>query len=204
MKKKLIFESLIVASLAVACNSSGNGSSSTDSSAVKTDSGTSSMGADTGSSTKKIEANPVSVSKADSTFMIAAANAGMTEVTLGNIAVSNSANDKVKEFGQMMIKDHTTAGDQLKKIAGTRNIMLPDSLSKESRKHVNDMEKKKGKDFDRAYINMMVEGHQKVLKQFEEEQQKGSDSELKAFVSQTIPVIKGHLDAVKSIKESMK
>lgn len=201
--KKIFFGSLVIASFAVACNNSGSGSSSTDSATVTTDSGTSSMRGDT-SSSKKIEANPVSVSKVDSQFMMAAANAGMTEVKLGNVAVSNSSNDKVKEFGQMMIKDHTTAGDQLKKIAEARHISLPDSLSKESNKHVADMEKKKGSGFDKAYISMMVEGHQKVLKQFEDEQAKGSDNELKAFVAQTIPVIKGHLDAAKSIKESLK
>lgn len=128
----------------------------------------------------------------------------MTEVTLGNIAVKNSMNDKVKEFGERMVKDHTAAGDQLKKIAEGRNIMLPASLSKESTKHIADMEKKKGKDFDKAYINMMIQGHEKVLKEFEDIQSKGSDSELKAFASQTIPVIKGHLDSAKSIKDSLK
>jgi len=199
MKKKLFFGTLIIAALS-ACNNSGSGSSSTDSASVKTDSGSST----TGDTSAKIAANPSSVSKVDSEFMISAANAGMTEVALGNIANNNAANDKVKEFGQMMIKDHTTAGEQLKKIAVSRNIILPDSLSKESKKHVADMQKKKGKDFDKAYINMMIEGHQKVLKEFEDIQSKGSDNELKAFVSQTIPIIKGHLDSAKSIKESIK
>ena len=199
MKKKLFFGMLIIAALS-ACNNSGSGSSSTDSASVKTDS----VSSTTGDTSAKIAANPSSVSKVDSEFMISAANAGMTEVALGNIANNNAANDKVKEFGQMMIKDHTTAGDQLKKIAVSRNIMLPDSLSKESKKHVADMQKKKGKDFDKAYINMMIEGHEKVLKEFEDIQSKGSDNELKAFVSQTIPIIKGHLDSAKSIKESIK
>jgi putative membrane protein len=201
MKKKILFGSLVIAALITACNNSGSGSSTTDSASVKTDSGSSMTGVDTSA---KIQANPSSVSKVDSEFMITAANAGMTEVTLGNIAVTNASSDKVKEFGQMMIKDHTTAGDQLKKIAMARNILLPDSLSKESKKHVADMEKKKGKEFDKAYISMMIEGHQKVLKEFEDIQSKGSDSELKAFVTQTIPVIKGHLDSAKSIKDSMK
>lgn len=201
MKTKIFFGGLVIAALATACNNSGSGSSTNDTATTKTDSGSSMNGVDTSA---KIQANPSSVSKVDSEFMITAANAGMTEVRLGNIAVSNASSDKVKEFGQMMVKDHSAAGDQLKKIAMARNIMLPDSLSKESEKHAADMEKKKGKGFDKAYINMMIEGHQKVLKQFEEEMQKGSDNELKTFVSQKISVIKGHWDAAKSIKESMK
>jgi putative membrane protein len=104
----------------------------------------------------------------------------------------------------MMVKDHSAAGDQLKKIAQARNINISDSLSSDSKKHVADMQKKKGKDFDKAYMKMMVEGHTKVLKQFEDEQSKGADAELKAFASQTVPTIKGHLDSAKSIRESLK
>jgi putative membrane protein len=202
MKTKLFFGGLVIAALATACNNSGSSSNSTnDSAAVKTDSGSSMNAADTSA---KIQANPSSLSKADSAFMLTASNAGMTEIILGNIAVNNASSDKVKEFGQMMIKDHGSAGNQLKKIAMARNIALPDSVSKESKKHIAEMEKKKGKDFDKAYVNMMIEGHEKVLKEFEAFQSKGADSELKAFVSQTIPVIKGHLDTVKSIKASSK
>ena len=194
MKKKVFFPALFITVLVAACNNSGDSGASNDSTAVKSDTG----------SSAKVEINPSTVSKTDSEFMISAANAGMTEVTLGNIAIKNSSNDKVKEFGQMMVKDHTAAGDQLKKIESYKNINLHDSLSEESKKHVADLEKKHGKDFDKAYISMMVEGHEKVLKQFEEIQTNGSDADLKAFAGQTIPIIKGHLDSAKSIKDSMK
>jgi len=205
MKKLAFFPGFLITVLCIntGCNNSGSGTSSTDSATVKSDTGASSAGTDTGSSAR-VEKNPSTLSKDDSTFVMKAANAGMTEVELGKIAQQNAASDKVKEFGQMMVKDHSAAGDQLKKIAQSRSINVPDSLSSESKKHIADMQKKKGKDFDKAYIKMMVEGHEKVLKQFEDEQSKGADAELKAFAAQTVPTIKGHLDSAKSIKESLK
>jgi putative membrane protein len=201
MKKKIFFSGLIFTALCIGCNNSSDSSKSSDSTSVKSDSMT--MKNDTGSSAVT-EKNPSSVSKADSEFIMTAANAGMTEVTLGNIAIKNSSNDKVKAFGEMMVKDHSAAGDELKKIAMAANISVPDALSEESQKHVASLEKMHGKDFDKAYINMMVEGHEKVLKEFEDIQAKGADAELKAFAGKTVPVIKGHLDSAKSIKTSMK
>ena len=202
MKKIVFFSGVVFAAIFVntGCNNSGSGSSSADTaSATKTDTGTSSSRTDT-ASTSRVEKNPVTLSKDDSTFVIKAADAGMTEVQLGNIAQQNAANDKVKQFGQMMVKDHSAAGDQLKKIAQSKNIMIPDSLSSDSKKHVAELQKKKGKEFDRAYMKMMVAGHEKVLKEFETEQSKGADAELKAFAAQTVPTIKGHLDSAKAIK----
>ena len=201
MKKKIFFSGLIFTALCIGCNSSGDSSTSSDSASVKSDNTTATT--DTGASAA-IEKNPSTVSKADSEFVKSAANAGMTEVTLGNIAIKNSTNDKVKAFGEMMVKDHTAAGDELKKIATAKNVPVPDALSEESQKHVASMEKMHGKQFDKAYINMMVEGHGKVVKEFEDIQSKGSDAELKAFAGKTLPVIKGHLDSAKSIKESIK
>ena len=43
------------------------------------------------------------VSKADQSFMMAAAQGGMTEVKLGQLAVQNGTRQDVKDFGAMMV-----------------------------------------------------------------------------------------------------
>ena len=145
-----------------------------------------------------------SISELDSKFMTEVANVGLTEVSLGKLASERSSNNKVKHFGKMMVKDHTDANHELQKIASEKNITLPDSLSKSSKEECDDLKKKKGKAFDKAYIDMMVDGHQKVLSEFEDLEKHGTDSQLKAFVTKTIPVIQDHLDSAKAIKESIK
>src|SRR5664279_2006731 len=57
------------------------------------------------------------VSTADTTFILAAAQGGMTEVKLGELASKNAKRDDVKEFGQRMVKDHTAINDNLKVLA---------------------------------------------------------------------------------------
>src|SRR5690242_1369516 len=65
------------------------------------------------------------VSAADRKFAIAAAQGGMAEVKLGELAVKNGASDSVKKFGQRMVDDHSKANDELKQIATNKGIALP-------------------------------------------------------------------------------
>src|ERR1700690_1433893 len=70
-----------------------------------------------------------SISMADTNFILAAAQGGMTEVKLGELASPSGARDDVKSFGQMMVKDHTAINDDLKAFAAQKGVTLPDSLN---------------------------------------------------------------------------
>src|SRR6185312_15767308 len=48
---------------------------------------------------------------ADKTFVMKAAQGGMAEVELGQVATQNAKSDEVKQFGQRMVDDHTKASD---------------------------------------------------------------------------------------------
>jgi putative membrane protein len=68
-------------------------------------------------------------SSADATFYKHASEGGMAEVELGNLAQQKSSSQSVKDFGAMMVADHTAANDKLKAIAASKNIKLPTSPS---------------------------------------------------------------------------
>lgn len=110
-----------------------------------------------------------SVSNADAKFAVDAANAGMTESRAGQSSCQNAESKEVKNFGAMMIKDHTEAGDKLKSIAMTKYISLPMGVSKDDEDKMNALKKKMGHDFDKAYIEMVVSVHKKVASMFEDE-----------------------------------
>jgi putative membrane protein len=63
----------------------------------------------------------------------------------------------------MMVKDHSQANENLKTIANSLNIALPDSVSDDTRKEIDKLKMKKGKDFDKAYVDMMVDDHKKDI-----------------------------------------
>ena len=67
----------------------------------------------------------------DSEFAVSAADAGMMEVQLATLALSNGSSAKVKEYAQMMLDDHNKANDELKALAQKKNISLPAALSEE-------------------------------------------------------------------------
>ena len=140
------------------------------------------------------------VDKKSADFAMEAAQGGMMEVQLGSYAQQNALSERVKAFGAMMVRDHSKANDELKSIATTKSITLPADMSdSKEKKEMNELMKKTGKDFDKAYMKMMVEDHKKDVKAFEDASKDVKDTELKNFASSTLPVLKVHLDSAKAI-----
>ena len=75
------------------------------------------------------EAGPGTSQTSDQHFMKEAAQGGMAEVELGQLAAERASSAEVKEFAQRMVKDHSQANDQLKQIASQKGVTLPNSLS---------------------------------------------------------------------------
>jgi len=146
----------------------------------------------------------ISVTHDDAAFAVQAANGGMSEVAMGKMAQQLAANPRVKNFGTMMVDDHSKANDELKALAKSKNIVLPASVGKDEVKMENDLSKKKGKDFDKAYVDAMVDDHKKDIGDFQKAIKFMRDSDLKAFAVKTLPVLQKHLDSIKAIKAGMK
>ena len=104
----------------------------------------------------------------------------------------------------MMVKDHSKANDELMAIAKAKNITLPAAPDADHQKKLDDLSKLSGKDFDKAYVDAMVDGHKKTLDLMNMAAKDCKDSELKAFAAKTAPVVQMHLDAINKIHDSMK
>jgi putative membrane protein len=182
----------------ISCNSNQQDSAkdAKDSNAVKMDS--------TGSSTGQTSSIPASVSKDDAQFVVNVANAGMTEIQLGQLAQQKGTAKDVKMYGGMMVKDHTAATDKLKDVAAAKNITLPATVSPEMQKNIDDLGQKSGKDFDKAYISMMVDDHKKVIDMFQSEIKSGSDSTIRDFANNTLPTLQQHLAKAEECKKMQK
>jgi putative membrane protein len=155
-------------------------------------------------SAKAINREMAPVDKESSDFAVKAADGGMMEVTLGKLAREKAVNPRVKEFGAMMVRDHSKVGDELKTIAANKNITLPDSAGNDFQEHIRDMEKKTGKDFDKDYMDMMVKDHSEDVGMFEKAADKLSDPDLKTFASNTLPTLRAHLDSAKAVYDAIK
>ncbi len=139
-----------------------------------------------------------------SSFLVKAANGGMTEVKLGEIAQKNAGNQRVKDFGSMMVHDHSAANEKVKTLAAQRNVTLPMAVSDESQKDIDDCSKKTGREFDKAYMSDMVKKHQATIDMFEDAANKLNDADVKTFINNTLPKVREHLDSAKAIQKQLK
>jgi len=197
MKKlNLLFVAAAVAGLLQAC--SGNkGKSTSDSSSSSTTSDTSKV------TSTKTDSSATTVLP-DTAFASKAAVLGMAEVALGKMASTKGTNSQIKDFGKMMVKDHGKANAELMSIAKTKNITLPAALDAEHQAKSDSLTKLSGKDFDKGYVQVMIEGHKKTLALMQSEASNGKDAELKAFAAKTAPVVQMHLSAIMKIQDSIK
>jgi putative membrane protein len=140
----------------------------------------------------------------DYNFAVEAASGSRMEVQLGQYAAQNAASAAVKQFGQMMVTDHSKADSMLTEIARVKGLVIPSAPGDAHQKHIDELTKKKGADFDKAYMSMMVDDHEADIRKFEDEVKNGKNEDIKAFANQTLPVLRKHLDAAKKIKEALK
>src|SRR4051812_29564749 len=200
--KKLSF--VAIACLAAfsfqACNDNSNDpvKSANETNEVKQDS------AEHTGSNNANNANATPVSEDDSKFAVKAASGGMMEVQLGELAQQKAHSQRVKDFGAMMVRDHTKANDELKSLAGMKNITLPPAPGEDHMDHIKNLSKKSGKEFDRDYMKMMVDDHQEDIDKFDNCSKDAKDPDLKAFASKTLPILRTHLDSAKAIRDALK
>lgn len=201
MKKQLIALLLLTGScFFYACN--GNNTSSETS----TSDSTSTTATDTLGNRMDTMTNTTGTAMVDEKakkFAADAATGGMMEVELGNLAQQKASSQAVKNFGKMMVDDHTKANDNLKTIATQKNIDLPASVTDDQRKDIDKLSKKTGADFDKAYVDMMVDDHKKDIAAFKKAEGDVSDNDIKNFITNTLPTLQKHLDAIQAIKAKM-
>ena len=143
----------------------------------------------------------MTLSTADQSFILAAAQGGMTEVKLGELAAQKGMRADVKEFGQMMVKDHTAINNDLKTLAAQKGVTLPDSLDAKHQAMVDKMTALTGAEFDDAYIKGMIKDHKMDAKEFKAESAATKDADIKSFLDKSIPVVDAHLQHITAMKK---
>ncbi len=140
----------------------------------------------------------------DTDFAVEAADGGMLEVKVAELAISKASSPKVKEFAQTIVADHTKANEELKTLAQQKNITLPDSLSEKNQKKYEDLSEESGADFDKAYCEFMVKDHKDDIDKFKKAADEAKDADLKSWAAGKVPVLEHHLSLAQQMEESVK
>jgi putative membrane protein len=138
--------------------------------------------------------------------------AGLAEVQLGKLAAERASSADVKAFGQMMVKDHTQAANELKPIATELKVQQPTQLDQKHKDLADKLSKLKGSEFDREYINAMVSGHEEVagkLRMRVETHTAANDAtgsgeqKLTQWATMAIPTVQKHLEHARDLQKKV-
>lgn len=135
-------------------------------------------------------------------FMKAAAEGGLAEVEMGRLAVTKAQNAEVKKFGQWMVDDHSKIDAEIKALAEKKNMTQPAGVGS-NKSTVDELKGLSGAEFDKEYVEAMVDDHEEDVTAFQRQADNGTDPEVKAFAAKTLPVLKKHLEAIKAIQAKM-
>lgn len=187
----------------IACNNRDENGSTDTSNTNASHSATDSTRGDKSRDTTTSMSNTAPPNKESADFVTKAASGGLLEVQLGQLAQQNAKSQRVKDFGNMMITDHSKGNDELKSLAASNNITVSSTLLPDQQKHYDMMSKMKGADFDKHYIGMMVNDHKEDIDEFKKEANNTSNDVFKNFASKTLPTLQKHLDSAQAIHSKM-
>lgn len=129
-------------------------------------------------------------------FLKAAAQSGAGEIAHAKIALQMASNPDIQAFAKDMIADHEAVSEKVKALAKEDKVTLPAGLTAKQKadakrlQKLNDM----NRSFDREYLELTVQEHEKAIKRFEKQAKSGTDAEVRALAEETLPKLKAHLD----------
>lgn len=143
----------------------------------------------------------------------------MSEVKLGETAEQKAQSPEVKAFAQMLVRDHSMAVDQLKEIASKHNVTAPVELPDAHRDTMERLSKVQGGEFDRDFMNAMVDKHEKTLGKLEDRLDKegdndnpiylpkktdnAADMELNQWAAKMVPTVRQHLERARQLDQKL-
>jgi len=146
--------------------------------------------ADRGSSADR---SPSASNATDKDFAVIAAQAGMAELELGNLAQTQGSDDRIRNYGKKLVEDHAKLNNELKDIAAKQALTLPADVNSDQRKAIDSLSRRSGAQFDNEFWKTAVDDHAKAIEEFRKEAAMGGNQALKGFASKSIPSLEDHL-----------
>lgn len=128
----------------------------------------------------------------DKDFVKDAAKGNQFEVQAGQLAEKQGKSDLVKDLGKQISEDHKKANQDLQKVASQKDIDVPKEPA--NKDALDDLRGLKGDEFDRKYVELMVEDHKKDIAKYRKQAEETNDPAVKKYAEDTIAVLQEHLN----------
>lgn len=198
MKQK--FAVLLFAGVLAACGGSQSENAGQPATDTTPTTETTATASETSATTTASTGGTVSnMSPEDKEFVSKAGVGGLAEVQMGNLALQKASNADVKAFAQRMVTDHSTANNELAQLATNKGLALPTELDPPHKGGLEHLTGLSGAEFDKAYMQHMVDDHQKTVADFEKASQSAGDADLKSWAASKLPTLQDHLRMAQEI-----
>lgn len=136
---------------------------------------------------------------ADSAYIREAASMNLLEVRLGTLAAQRSSSDAVKEFAKQMVDDHGTMGRKWTSLASKYGLPTSVTLNSIQQQSDDQLSKLSGADFDRAYMQAMVEDHEQDAATLQSIGERAQSAEVKQLAAGSVTVTRQHLSKAQQV-----
>ena len=145
------------------------------------------------------------VARGDRKFIVKAAEAGLFEVEMSQLAASKASDQAVKNFASMLADHHAAANSELTQLANAKGVELPVGPPKLKRRGIAKLDKLPGRKFDEHFVREVgIKSHEKDIKLFEKGGKDVKDAQLKAWIDKTLPTLREHLAQAQRLPQSGK
>lgn len=139
----------------------------------------------------------------DSDFLIDATEINLTEIEMGKLAEQKSTNVEIKKLGKMLVEEHMASNSEIKTMAASKNYSIPTSITKDGLEEFNQLKEKTGVDFDKKFVNEIIDHHQKAIDEYSKAAERAADPEVKAWASKNVSSLTAHIQHAKMLKQDL-
>jgi putative membrane protein len=142
--------------------------------------------------------NPIA-STQDAHFVMQASAGGMAEVMMGQLAMQRGQTEAERNFGQMLVTDHSAADQRLMGIADTVMLKPASGPNAMQQSMYQQLQNAPADRFDTMFNHAMIHAHERTIALFKIEARGGQNPQLRQFAMSTLPTLYTHLRTAEAL-----
>lgn len=140
----------------------------------------------------------------DEAFLMNASEANLLEIRMGHLALEKSQDADVRQYGQRLIDDHTQNQERLRRLAHQHDCTLRNVLTDRHLQHIDQLASRSGTDFDRTFLESMINDHQANIGQYETMAGQARHEDIRAYANENLPVLRDHLRMASALQQRIR
>ncbi|MBD1423182.1 DUF4142 domain-containing protein [Sphingobacterium chuzhouense] len=136
----------------------------------------------------------------DQDFLTKAVSSNQFEIALGTQALKQTENEEIKQYGRMLINDHTKVLEELQEAAMAKKLVMPDGMEEDQASILKSLSVLSGADFDNAFKDIAIKTHENTIALFENAASNLNDQEFRSWAAEKVPSLRSHLEQAKALQ----